>query len=113
MDNFIFGAQNVAYNIKITLISLFQHQMVWGFAIGFSASTIIHLFIIADRPKDIPQIIRKSAPESFAALAKRDKKGTYQMSYSGFQNEYNRVRVLFYSSLLIFLIIIAIALIRY
>lgn len=113
MDNFIFAAQNTAYNIKITLVGLFQHQMVWGFAIGFSASTIIHLLIIADRPRDIPQIIRKSAPESFVALATRDAKGTYQSSYSAFQDEYNRVRVLFYSSLLIFLLIVAVALIRY
>lgn len=112
-NNFIFGLKAIALSIKFTILALIHHPMMWGFAIGFGASTLIHAFIISDNPRQIPMILRKPAPDSFKRLAPRLADGTYCIPYTQFQREYNRVRIVFYSTFLTFLGVIAIALVRY
>ncbi|MBU1167126.1 hypothetical protein KKC60_01815 [Patescibacteria group bacterium] len=113
MDNFIFSLQNIAYNINITISALLRHQLIWGFALGFAASTLIHLFVITSNPRMLPTLITKKPAESFASLSTRNKKGTYDVPYSAFKREYDRVRIVLYSVLLAFLVVVIIALVRY
>lgn len=113
MENFAFGIKALAYSIALTISALLHHPMLWGFAIGFSASTLIHAFIVSDNPRAIPQMLTKPAPDTFKRISPRLPDGTYCIPYSQFQREYNRVRVAFYSAFLAFLAVISIALLRY
>lgn len=113
MDNFIFGIQNLAMNLNNTLFSLMRHQLVWGFAFGFAASTLIHFFVILDHPKYFPSFVRKPASECFVGIAPRKKDGTFEISYVAFQREYNRIRVVFYSTLMSFFLALTIVLLRF
>ncbi len=113
MENFIYGLSAFAYSIRLTILSLLRHQLIWGFAIGFFVSTIIHLFVATDAPRTIPTIITKRPEESFTKFAARSPEGTYLSSFTAFQKEYNRVRVVFYSMLLALLLVILTLLIRF
>lgn len=112
MENFIFGIESIGYNINDTIIALFRHPLVWGFVLGFGASTLVHLFVVVDKPGVLPKMITKKPSEAFQELQETDKEGTYMVSYSKFQQEANRVRIIFYSVVLAFLIIVIITLLR-
>ncbi|MFA6027480.1 MAG: hypothetical protein WC752_00960 [Patescibacteria group bacterium] len=113
MDNFIFGMQGLARSLNISIGSILNQEMVWGFALGFCASTLIHMFIVAQNPLYVPSMIMKTAPDSFTKVAPRNKSGTYEMSYAQYSQEHSRVRLAFYLAIMVFLIVIAVALIRY
>lgn len=93
MDNFIFGLQNLWSNIGNTALQLFQHQLVWGFAIGFVVSTIVHLLIMSDHPKRIPHILTKSLRDSYKHLNPKDSKAKHYKSLHHFKLEYHRVHI--------------------
>lgn len=113
MENFLFGIENIAYNINSTTLALLRHPLVWGFILGFSASSLIHLFVITDRPTMIPQMLRKKPKESFETIAKSDESNTYLISYTKYRQDVNKVRIVFYSALLAFLVVVIITLIRF
>mgnify|MGYP001579194709 CR=1 FL=1 len=113
LENFAFGIKALAYSIAFTVYAFLHHPVLWGFAIGFGASTLIHAFIVSDNPRAIKHILTKPAPDSFKRVAPRLADGTYCIPYSQFQREYNRVRIVFYSAFLVFLGVIGIALLRY
>lgn len=113
MDNFFFGLESIGQYIKYSILFLFQLEIVWGFAIGFAASTLIHLFITLDNPRHLPRMIARSATNSFHKTAPRAKDGTYLVSYTEFEEKHHRVRIVFYSAVLAFLAIVIISLVRY
>jgi hypothetical protein len=113
MENFIFGLQNSAYAIHHTILIIVRHQVVWGVALGIGIATLIHLLVSVEDPRHLPHMLTRSASASFDKLAPRNPDGTYQMSYSHFEHEYNRLRFVFYSAVLVFLIIVCISLLRY
>lgn len=113
MDNFIASLQSVAYAIKVTSLGIVRHDATWGFVTGFSTATGLYAFITSENPRNLPAILTKDPQTSFSQLAPRETGGTFEVSYTSFQREYNRVRIVFYLALFAFLILIAIALLRY
>lgn len=113
MDNFIFGLQSIAFTMRQTILALIQNQIVWGFAIGFAGSTIIHLLVSTEQPRHIPHILTKGASSAFNKVAQRDNSGMFLTSYTKFEQEYHRTRALIYTVILAFLGVMTIALIRY
>ena len=113
MENFVFGLQALASDIKITTLALLRHQMMWGFGVGFVASTMVHAFVVTDNPRQIPAMLTRDTRDSFISVMPQAPDGTYQVSYTAFQRDYNRVRIIFYSLLLAFLAVVGIALLRY
>lgn len=113
MQNFLFGLQNMGYSLQLTVGLLLRQQLIWGFLLGFAASTLVHFIIISDHPEYIRYILTHSAPESFLRLTERNPNGTYTLSYSYFRREHNRVRLVFYSTIGVFLVVVAIALLKY
>lgn len=113
MENFIFGLQNIAYNISNTIFAIMRQHLVWGFAIGFGISTMVHLFLMTENPRHIPTILFHKQAKSFSQLAPRDANGSFQISYTQFQAEYNKTKTLFYLTLCAFLGVVIIALLRY
>lgn len=112
MENFIFGIQALSITIKPILLAVVNHPLMWGFGLGFLASTMIHLFIITDIPHAIPVMVRKGPIESFQKIAPKNTKGDYLISYTDFQKEHVRVRIAFYLTILAFLVIVILALLR-
>lgn len=113
MENFFFGLQNVAHSIAVTVRILVRHQLVWGIALGFLISTIIHLMILNDNPIPITDALTMPPHKSFDKHAEKDERGAYVSSYVGFLREYNKVRIVFYSMSLVFLLVALTALIFY
>ena len=112
MENFIFGIQGLAHTIRLTLVAVINHPLMWGFGIGFLASTFIHLFIATDIPHAIPAMISKSPTESFQKIAPRGERGEYLLSFTDFQKDHARVRIAFYLALSSFLFVAALALLQ-
>ncbi|PJC37023.1 hypothetical protein CO046_02875 [Candidatus Peregrinibacteria bacterium CG_4_9_14_0_2_um_filter_53_11] len=92
MNNVLFGVQNVGHNISFTLTSLLNSRMVWGFALGFLISTIVHVLVITERPRTIPTMITRSLEESYKQLNPGDTSHPEHRSIHIFGHEYRRVR---------------------
>ncbi|MBI4272962.1 hypothetical protein HY621_03870 [Candidatus Uhrbacteria bacterium] len=112
MENFIFGMQGLAHTIRPTVVAVINHPLMWGFGIGFLASTCIHLFIITDIPHAIPTMLSKGLAESFQKIAPRGERGEYLLSFTEFQKDHARVRIAFYLALSTFLFVVALALLK-
>ncbi len=112
MENFLFGISALATSMRITIIALINHPLIWGFGIGFFVSTVIHMFIITDVPHAIPTMITRSSEHSFKKHAPKNEKGEYMVSFEAFQKEHLRVRIAFYLALLAFLFVIGISVLR-
>ena len=112
MENFFYGIQGIGETIRITLIALANHPIMWGFGFGFLTSTFIHLFIVTDIPHAIPTMVMRGSVESFTKYAPRDAGGTYALSYAAFQREHTRVRIVFYLAMTAFLAVVILALLR-
>ncbi len=113
MDNFFFGLQGLFSSAGITLYALLKHSLVWGFALGFCASTLIHLIILVGNPRFLPQILTKGPAESFSKIASRTNDGTYQTSYSQYAHQHHRVRTGIYLALIVLFGLILLAILRY
>lgn len=113
MENSIYALQSVALAIKGTILPLIQHPMIWGFAIGFGASTMIHLFLMSDNPRQLPTMISNNVTTSFDKLAPRNQEGSYSISYTEFSKQYSKVRMTFYSMVMAFFLLVVVAIVRY
>lgn len=113
MENFLFGLSGLARGLQHSIFAIFQHQLVWGFALGFAASTIIHVVVTAEQPRHIPHMLTKNKLSAFEKISPKDPDGTFLMSYTKFEHEYHHVRALAYVVLLALLMIMLIATIRY
>ena len=94
------------------LISFLYHQLVLGFAFGFLAATGIYIILLAEEPSHIPKMIIHKPNVCFDKIATKNEKGTYQTSYSEFQKTYNKVKILFYLTILVFLLVAGISLLK-
>jgi hypothetical protein len=113
MDNFIFSLQALALNIKLTIIALLRHQVMWGFGLGFTAATLVYAFIVSESPRRIPAYLTKNTRDAFLTLIPKASDGIYKTSFLAFQRDYNKVKLSFYCMVLAFLIVIAIALLKF
>lgn len=112
MENLVYGIQALGRSVSVTVVALLHHQLMWGFGLGFLASTFIHLFVVTDVPRQIPLMVTKSASDSFQKIAIRDESGSYAQSYTTFQKEHSRVRVAFYLALNTLLLVILFAILK-
>ena len=112
MENFFFGIESIGANINDTIIVLLRHPLVWGFVLGFGASALVHFFVVIDKPGTLPKMLSKNPVTAFQEIQETNKSGVYNTSYSNFRLEVNRVRIIFYSVVLAFLIIVIITLIK-
>lgn len=110
--NFLYGLQNIAINFEDSIVILAGHQAVWGFVLGFATSTIIHLLVITKDPKELAHIITKDAMQSYQSTTEQKEDGTYTKSYAEYQQQYSRVKSVFYLTILVFLVVTGIALLR-
>jgi hypothetical protein len=113
MDNLLPALQSVGHTIRITFRAIAMHDASWGFLTGFFTATGLFAVIMSENPRHLPILLTKSSQKSFEMLAARDIQGTFCASYTSFQREYNRVRSIFYLSLLAFFVVVSIALLRY
>lgn len=114
MDNLIYGLQSIGINAFRSVVAIIQHPVVWGFALGFGASTIVHLVISSENPSQLPQIaLHKDTAQAFTKVAPRDARGNYMLSYTKFEEEFHRTRALLYTVILAFLGVTIIAMLRY
>ena len=113
MDNFLATIPSVMYAIKITFLGVIRHDATWGFITGFTTATGLYALISSENPRNLPTMLTQPASQSFSQLAPRGEKGTFLVSYTAFQREYNRVRIVFYLALFAFMVLIAIAMLRF
>lgn len=113
MENLLYGLYGIAYNMEYSIFAIFQHQLVWGFVLGFAVSTIIHVLVSSEQPRHIPHMLTKDRFSAFEKVSQKDQDGTVLMSYSKFAHEYHHVRALYYIVLLAFVVVFIIAIIRY
>lgn len=113
MDNFIYGLQAVGHSIPLTLAIIVRNQLIWGFSLGFFVSTVIHVLIIANNPRQITAILTTNPAQSFHVLTPRQADGTYKMSYANFLKEHNRIRSALYIAIFVFIFVIILAMFKY
>lgn len=113
MENFLYGLSSIARGMQHSIFAMFEHQLVWGFALGFAASTIIHILVTSDQPRHIPHMLTKDKFAAFGKISPKAPDGTFLMSYSKFEHEYHHIRALSYTVLMAFLVVMIIATVRY
>ncbi|GEM_PF-2297133 len=107
-----FALTGITMSLKYSLLELARHQTVWGFAIGFLASTGVHMVVLAEQPKDLPHLLRRDPSAAFLRIVTPSSEGAYAHSYMTFQREHRKIQTLFYSTLLVLLVIIVLAMLR-
>lgn len=113
MDTVIPALQSVGHAIHLTLVEIALQDATWGFVTGFLAATGIFAVITSENPSHLPILLTRSEYASFNQVAPRSEDGRFTASYTAFEREYNRVRIVFYLALFAFLVVVAIALLRY
>ena len=113
MNNFFLGLASIWNNIASTAVTLFHQPLVWAFAGGFAASTMVHLMVISDHPKRIPHILTKSPEKSYEHLNPKDPDHANFKSFYHFLLEYNRVRIVALSTLLIIILLLIMVLLNF
>ncbi|MFC1618024.1 hypothetical protein ACFL2B_01965 [Patescibacteria group bacterium] len=115
MDNFFFGIIAAGRSLGLMVESMVQYQLVWGFAIGFIVSGLMHAFLVTERPRSIPALLFKDKAKAFEEIMdkERGEEGTYVSSYSSFKRLAGRTRLIFALSLLIFMIIILVSILSF
>jgi len=111
--NFIFSLQNIAANISNSSSLLIRNQLFLGFLLGYGIATVMYLFLVTENPRHVPTMILNSKSDSFQKISSRDGNGKFLLSYTTFEKDFNRLRIVIYSLLTIFLVIVAIALLFY
>ena len=110
MENIWFGLQNIFLNMGQVISVLIAQPALWGFVAGFGVSTIIHLLVVADNPQAAAQMVTQELTSSYMKLAHRKSDGTFGTSFSQFEKEYNRVRLIFFSAMLALLVTVVLEL---
>lgn len=113
MDNFIFGLQAVSHSAPLTMVTIIRNQLIWGFSLGFFVSTVIHILIIANNPKQITAVLTANPAQSFQNLAPRQANGTYKMSYANYLKEHARIRSALFVAIFVFIFITILAMFKY
>jgi len=109
MNNLLSALQANALNIKYTMIALFQHPLVEGFLLGIGASTIIHMVIVAEDPRTIPGILARKPHHAFSKIYHKTQDEVDEAVYNEFLKTYNRIHVLFYVTIILFLLMMLVA----
>lgn len=114
MDSILFWFENIGSNILSTARLLVHHPIVWGFGIGFGVSTLIHVLIISDKVAHIGPILTKSSQDSYAYLhGSTESNGSPALPFERFKKQYHHIRIGVLSVVLVALLIIIFALVRY
>lgn len=106
LENVTLGVEASFRLFTANLITFISHELVIGFTIGFIAATGIYSLLLVEEPKHIPLILAHRRNICFEKIAVKDVDGTYLTSYTEFEKTYNRVKILFYASVLTFLLLL-------
>jgi len=112
MTNFFYGIQANLYSLSITVKNATQYQLLWGFALGFFASTLVHAFLITENPAHLPVMLFNSKSQSFLKINKPNESGSFQVSYQKFSQTVDKVKFVFAVAVVFFLFIIFLALLK-
>ena len=112
MDNFILGVDAILYNLTILLKSTVEYALFWGFAIGFLVATLVHGFLISGGAKNVPKILFKDESLAFQEIYPQQKNGEYEAAFSSFLLKLREIRSIFSLSLLFFMLIVLLAVIK-
>ena len=110
--NVSYGIESTVFYLKSLLVSFLYHQMVLGFAFGFLAATGIYMLLLAEEPSHIPKILTNPPNVCFEKIAQKQVNGTYQTSYTEFQDNYFKIKILFYTTILAFLLVLGATLLK-
>lgn len=113
MGNLLLGLQAIAHSINVTVIALLHHPVVWGFALGFAASTGTHLVVVGGNPRHTYHMLTKPPDRCYGLVCPPALDGTVARSYEDFCHDHHRVRLLSYTTALAFLGVVLVALLRY
>lgn len=113
MDNFLEGLQSAGHLISLSFMTVVHHDATWGFLTGFTMATGFYAVIVSENPRHLPIILTKPPAASFQKINRREQNSGYQVSYTAFQHEYNRVRIVFYVAVAALLAVVAVALLKY
>jgi hypothetical protein len=113
MDNFLLGLEGIARGAYFTIVAVIKHPMAWGFAGGFLVSTIVHLIIVLDEPSNLRHILTKKAAAAFAHIHKDHPDKDDEKFYLQFEKDYNRIKILFYSIVLVILAVMIVAMLKF
>lgn len=108
--NLALGLQSIAHSMNVTMLALFSHQLVWGVAIGFALSTAIHALVVSRSPRSYYHMVTKSPNRAYEIIHGGS---TSTISLEAFHRDHLHIRVLFYLTLLAFLAVMLIAIVRY
>ena len=93
MDNFLGGFHAVMLGLGDTLSQVTNYPLFWGFATGFLTSTIAHLFLLSDHPRDVPTVLFQEKAKSFAKLYAPKKGGAYTKSYTEYSKTAHQIKL--------------------
>ncbi|MBU2542194.1 hypothetical protein KJ785_01375 [Patescibacteria group bacterium] len=93
-ENFLFGVKAISGDIHLFMTNILHNKSTIGFAFGLLIATLVAGLIITKNPRHIPIILKYSSMEAFQKIAKRDKKGTYQIAFTNFIKMYTQLRTL-------------------
>lgn len=113
MDNFLEALQAAGHLIRITFMTVVRHDATWGFLTGFTMATGFYALIVSEDPRHLPVILTKPTVASFQTINRREDNFGYQVSYTAFQREYNRVRIVFYVAVAAFLAVVTVAILKH
>jgi len=111
--NFFYGLQNIAGNISQSARILIHNQLFVGFIAGFIVAAIMYLFIITENPHHVPTMLLNSKSDSFQKISDRTVEGKFVSSYTAFEKDFNRLRLVVYSLFLVFLTVVSISIAFY
>jgi len=113
MNNFLAALQSAGHLIRLTFMTVIRHDATWGFLTGFTMATGFYAVIVSENPRNLPIILTTPPAASFQKINHKEANRGYQASYTAFQLEYNRVRLVFYVAVAAFLAVVAVALLKY
>jgi|GEM_PF-1305776 len=111
--NFIFGAYGIGRGIEDSILFLIHQPLLWGFAIGFLLASILHSLLICEHPKHYLHVIVSSNEKSFKTMCPPALNGSYKVSYFYYSKIANGIKIFFSLSMLIFIFIIFLSLLRF
>lgn len=113
IPNLIFGLQSIAHSMNVTFLALVYHPLLWGVAIGFALSTAIHAVIVSRSPRHYYHMLTKSPDHAYKVIHEKEQHDALRLSLEEFRRDHLHIRTLFYLTVVAFLIVLLVAIVKY
>lgn len=113
IPNLVFGLQSIAHSMNVTLLALAYHPLLWGVAIGFALSTAMHAVIVSRSPRHYYHMLTKPSEHAYKLIHGKTKNDNLRLSLEEFQRDHLHIRTLFYLTVLAFLVVLLVAIVKY